>query len=88
MYLLSKIFGKKKNKVGVVEKKLAELMTRKKDVGKFSVDLYFSDYCGRETCYVAKLTMYGNTNHSYNARCANFSDAIDKISKHIDSLCE
>lgn len=87
MKFLSKIFGKKENKIGVIEKKLAALTARKKDIGEFSIDLYFNDCCGKETCYVAKLTMYGNTeSSSHHARCANFSDAIDAISKYIDTI--
>lgn len=86
MNLLSKIIGKKKNKVGDVEKKLAKLMERKRDVGEFSIDLYLNDCCGSETCYVAKLTMYGKYGITYHARCANFGDAIDKISEHIDKI--
>jgi len=92
MKFLSKIFRKKENKIGVVEKKLAELMARKKDVGEFSIDLYHNDCCGDETCYVAKLTMYcvkdNGDNAIYRARYGNFIDALDDISKYIDGLCK
>lgn len=86
MKILSKIFGKKENGIGEVEKKLAELMARKSDIGEFSIDLYYNDGCGEETCYVAKLTMYGRNGIVYHARCANFCDAIDNVSNHIDKI--
>lgn len=86
MNFLSKIFGKKKNEIGVVEKKLAELMEKKSEIGEFSVDLFYNDGCGKETCYVAKLTMYSRNGIRYHARCANFCDAIDNVSNHIDKI--
>lgn len=87
MKILSKIFGKKENGIGEVEKKLAELMARKSDIGEFSIDLYYNDGCGKETCYVAKLTTYEN-GYEYHARYGNFIDALDTISEYIDSIAK
>lgn len=87
MSVLSKMFNKRESKIGVVEKKLAELMSRKTEEGEFSVDLYYNDGADAETCYVAKFALYGRKNKiTHHARCASFSEAIDCISDFIDTI--
>lgn len=81
MNILGKI--QRNRKIGAVEKKLAELMKRKKEIGEFSVDLYYDDLSGN---FVARMSMYGKNAIIYHARRSNFSDAIDNIAEHIDDI--
>ena len=67
-----------------IDQRVKDIMARKKDIGEFSMDLYFDDLKPEGQQYVAKLSSITDPNFSLHARGKSFDEAIDIAESYID----
>ncbi len=65
-----------------IDEALKNIMSLKKQIGEFSVDLYYNNF-DKENPYTAKLHSVIDKNLNYHARAKSFSDAINDIRSFI-----
>ena len=68
-----------------IETKLARIMEMQKDVGEFSVDLYYNRLAPKEERCVARYHEV-LSRKVYHARCKNFSEALDRMHEYVSTL--
>ena len=65
-----------------IETKMARIMDMQKQIGDFSVDLYYNRLAPREERCVARYREILSTK-VYHARCKNFTEALNRIQEYI-----
>lgn len=66
-----------------IDERVKDIMALKKDIGEFSMDLYYDDTAQEGKQYVAKLSSVVEKNLNFHARCKSFEEALDLVESYL-----